>query len=183
LTVRELPDKALLARGYNAILMSEKFWGIFAKFEKVLIFQTDAICCPESPYKLTDFLHFDYIGAGWKRERPFGLTIDGGVGGLSLRDVQLSLECLRRFSPRPWPNGEDGYFAFHVELIGGKVGKSEDCAKFCTQNSFTHQSFGGHQLARLSVSDHAKFRAYCPEVENILSSTPPALRRASQDTP
>jgi len=64
--------------------------------------------------------------------RPIGMIIDGGNGGLSLRDWGEPVKSLERFSTRFWPGGEDGYFAFHMGLIGGRIGHCNECAKFST---------------------------------------------------
>ena len=114
-------------KDYNALLLSQAFWRALLGRKKVLIFQTDTVLCANSEHSLEEFMGFDYIGATWNPRRPVGLVIHGGNGGLSLRDWHVSMECLRRFSPGLWPGGEDGYFAFHAEVIGGKVGGPHDC--------------------------------------------------------
>ncbi|MCK9247159.1 MAG: hypothetical protein M0P11_09455, partial [Anaerolineaceae bacterium] len=101
----ELPTENLQAKTYNALFLSESFWSFMMGRRKVLVFQTDAICCPNSDYRLNEFLSFDYIGSLWPQERPVGLLMNGGVGGLSLRDWKKSVDCLKRFSPVLWPGG------------------------------------------------------------------------------
>ena len=154
---------ALTASKYNALLMSEEFWRQLGTRRKVMIFQTDSIFCSRSDYTLADFHRFDYIGAKWKRQRPIGLTIEGGNGGLSLRDWNRSVECLQRFPPKQWPGGEDGYFAFHMDVMGGTVARMEDCAKFATQDEFLYKSFGAHQITRLDEASEQRFLEYCPD--------------------
>ena len=100
---------SITASDYNKILLSKPLWmGI--PFEKLLIFQTDSLICSNSDYSIDEFMSFDYIGSAWERERPIGLTIDGGSGGFSLRDTKLSLEAISKFSSDIWPGGEDGFF-------------------------------------------------------------------------
>jgi hypothetical protein len=156
------------ARGYNALLLTKEFWSLVESRNKVLVFQTDAIACEQSEYKLSNFLSFDYIGSKWLRQRPVGVLVDGGNGGLSLRDWKKSYECLLRFPPENWPGGEDGYFAFHIDLIGGKVGRDEDCAKFCTQHEFLYRSFGAHKISCLGPANRAAFLEYCKEAIVLL---------------
>lgn len=151
------------ARKYNALLMTKDFWSIMGSRNKVLVFQTDTIACEQSEYTLSDFLSFDYIGSKWPRQRPVGLLMDGGEGGLSLRDWKKSCECLVRFPPWNWVGGEDGYFAFHIDLIGGKVGRDRDCAQFCTQYQFLYKSLGAHQISCLDQATRAAFLEYCKE--------------------
>ena len=54
---------ALDARAYNALFLSPKFWEAMLGRKKILVFQTDSLCCLNSPYDLNGFLHFDYIGS------------------------------------------------------------------------------------------------------------------------
>ena len=159
----QLDADELDASRYNALFMTERFWRRLISKDKILVFQTDAIICSGSDYKLTDFLSFDYIGSKWSRERPVGLLIDGGNGGLSLRDWNKSYECLSRFPAKKWTGGEDGYFAFHIDLIGGKVGGDSDCARFSTQHEFLYKSLGAHRISCLDQSSRAAFLQYCDD--------------------
>jgi hypothetical protein len=164
----ELKIHDLGARSYNALLMTKGFWTLMGSRNKVLVFQTDTIACEQSEYRLSDFLSFDYIGSKWPRQRPVGLLIDGGNGGLSLRDWKKSYECLLRFPPEGWTGGEDGYFAFHIDLMGGKVGRDRDCAQFCTQYEFLYKSLGAHKISCLGQASRAAFLEYCKEAELIV---------------
>jgi len=164
LNVETLPPS-----GYNSLLLSTNFWHAVRGREKILIFQTDAIICQCSDYTIEDFIMFDYIGANWSRERPIGITIDGGSGGLSLRDWKRTTECLGRFDPRQWPGGEDGYFPFHMELLGGRVSKPRECSRFATQNEFLERSFGAHKISELDAESLANFLDYCPDGRILLN--------------
>ena len=155
---------------YNALFLSKRFWNLVLGRAKILVFQTDTLCCPQSEYSLEDFVNFDYIGSKWPRWRPVGLIADGGNGGLSLRDWNKTYECLNRFPPENWVAGEDGYFAFHIELIGGKVGKDIECAKFGTQREFLFKSWGAHQISCLNKKNRKRFIRYCPEAKFLLDS-------------
>lgn len=148
---------------YNALLLSMDFWNTVEGREKILIFQTDSIVCPNSDYELGDFLEFDYIGSNWPRERPVGMIIDGGNGGLSLRDWKASMKCLKQFPSDLWPGGEDGYFAFHMELIDAKVANTKECSRFSTQDKFDYHSFGAHKIVDLDQFSFERFLKYCPE--------------------
>ena len=153
---------------YNALLLSKVFWNAVIGRQKILVFQTDSILCSNSEHVLDDFLDFDYIGSKWPRERPVGMVIDGGNGGLSLRDWGKLMECLNRFPASQWPGGEDGYFAFHIDLIADRVGRPKDCAKFSTQSEFLACSFGAHKISELDEDSLKKFLQYCPEARKIL---------------
>ncbi len=153
---------------YNALLLSKFFWNAVIGRKKILVFQTDSILCPNSEHALDDFLKFDYIGSKWPRERPISMVIDGGNGGLSLRDWGKSMECLNRFPASQWPGGEDGYFAFHIDLIADRVGRPKNCAEFSTQSEFLAYSFGAHKISELDENSLKKFLEYCPEARKIL---------------
>lgn len=164
----QLDTDRLSENQYNALFLTPDFWGLLQSNCKVLVFQTDAVLCEGSPYTLDDFMAFDYIGSKWPRDRPVGLLMDGGNGGLSLRDWKKSCECLRRFPPQLWTGGEDGYFAFHIDLIGGRVGRPKDCGRFGTQHYFASKSFGAHEIDKLEPQSLAAFLEYCPEARRTL---------------
>ena len=163
-----IENKSIAASDYNKLLLSNSLWKILP-FKKVLIFQTDSLICKHSDYTIDDFLKFDYIGSAWTRERPIGLTIDGGSGGFSLRNIELSLSVIKNFDPNSWPGGEDGYYAFYLELIGGKVGKFDDCVKFSTQEVFLEKSFGCHKIELLDNESRKRFYNYEKNIIKIMN--------------
>ncbi|WP_040482057.1 DUF5672 family protein [Luminiphilus syltensis] len=168
LTTTELNIRAPIdLRYYNQLMLSRRFWDQILGRGKILIFQTDSMCCPGSSYRIDDFTAYDYIGSRWGRQRPVGLTIDGGSGGFSLRDWSRSVGCLERFPPTHWPAGEDGYFAFHLDLVGHRVASMAQAGRFSTQDTFTERSFGCHQISRLPVSKQQAFLRYCPEALDV----------------
>jgi len=165
-TLTSLNVNTLTERYYNSLFLSECFWESISGKGKIFVFQTDSICCENSDFKLQDFESFDYIGARWRnRLRLNGLVLDGGVGGFSIRDYSKSLECVKKFSDQNWQGGEDDFFAFHIELLGGNVGNKKECSQFCTQNEFLQKSFGAHQLSNLSSVEQLNFLTYCQESE------------------
>ena len=171
ITLTSLEADSLDASSYNTLLLSRQFWQRLIARQKILIFQTDSIICKNSAFSIRDFMGFDYIGSKWRRQRPVGLVLDGGNGGLSLRDWTKSYECLTRFPPEQWPAGEDGYYAFHIDLIKGRVGRDSECARFSTQEVFLEKSFGAHQINKLSETDQRAFLEYCPEATILLLKT------------
>lgn len=166
----KMATDSLSAPRYNALLLSPDFWSRMIGREKILIFQTDSILCRNSDYTIDDFRSFDYIGSAWSRKRPIGMIIDGGNGGLSLRNWRMCVEAIRRFRPDRWPGGEDGFFGFHIELMGGQVGKRRACTRFGTQCTFQSRSFGAHQISNLPPKDQSAFLKYSPEAAFLLES-------------
>jgi hypothetical protein len=163
----ELEVNHLEPRDYNGLMMSPRFWKCMLGRRKILIFQADSICCSQSNYSLKSFSEFDYIGCNWGRQRPVGLIIDGGNGGFSLRDWSMSMKCLTCFDPALWPGGEDGYFAFHMELMGARVATHKESGRFGTQQEFLDKSLGGHQVNLLKRQELEVFMKYCPEAKTV----------------
>lgn len=167
-TLSPLATENIVGRHYNAMLLTLDFWDSLIAHKKIFIFQTDSLLCGNTKYRLQDFMHYDYIGSWWPRHRPVNAIIDGGNGGLSIRDWQKSRDCLERFLPNLWPGGEDSYFAFHIDLIKGKVAREKECSKFSTQYKFRHNSFGCHNISQLSKKEQLTFVSYCPESASLL---------------
>ena len=153
---------------YNALFISKKFWEAVRGRNGILVFQTDTITCHNSDYSINDFMQFDYIGSKWPKTRPIGIEMDGGNGGLSLRNWKKVMECIQRFPPENWKAGEDGYFAFHLDLMGANVARDDDCAKFSTQHEYLYNSFGAHKISTLKDEERLRFLKYCPEAKHML---------------
>lgn len=156
---------------YSALMTSPTFWKTVRGRRKILVFQTDAVFCPKSPYSLLEFVKYDYIGSDWGRLRPEGITVDGGNGGLSLRDWPKTIDALERFPPSEWHGQEDTYFCFHLDLIG-TVGKGEAPAQFGTQFNFLYKSFGAHKTDKLHWTKQILFLMYCTEARAITTQSP-----------
>lgn len=170
----ELGIGQLTAERYNSLFVTRAFWDHVIGRGKILVFQTDAILCPKSPYRFSDFLHLDYIGSAWGRFKPRSLLIcDGGNGGLSLRDWTRTVECLDRFPARNWPAAEDKYFAFHMELIGARIGTLQDSVRFGSQHWFLEPSFGAHKISAMNPVHLGQFLDYCPEAARICEGRTP----------
>ena len=54
--------KNLNVQSYSYLLTSKEFWHTI-QGERVLIFQTDSITCPNSKVKISDFYGYDFVGA------------------------------------------------------------------------------------------------------------------------
>lgn len=160
---------SLSASDYNKFLLSKRLWSQIC-FKKVLIFQTDSLICRNSNYSINDFMHFDYIGPAWNRKRPIGLFIDGGSGGFTLRTTKLLIDALYNFSIDNWPGGEDGFYAFYLDLMGANIGKNHDCIKFCTQEFYLDRSFGCHKVELLDSESRANFYKYERNIIKIMNN-------------
>lgn len=163
---------------YTALMTYPPFWNNVRARRKILVFQTDASICGCAKHPIKDFLDLDYVGSGWSRRRPEGILVDGGNGGLSLRDWSMTMDCLKRFPPKNWRGGEDTYYCFHLDLIG-KVAKESLSFRFGTQFDFVYKSFGAHKLDCLNCFKQILFLIYCPNAYHIITRHRELKRTAS----
>ena len=159
----ELPVSELTGAAYSGLFLQHAFWRWLSPARHVLTLQTDGALCERSEFNILDFGEFDYVGARWNRQRPVGILADGGYGGVSLRRTSAHREALERFPPEDWTGGEDGYFSFHLDLMGGRISRGGECDRFCAQDSFAPGCFAVHKPGSLSDEDQIKLRAYAPE--------------------
>ena len=149
---------------YNQLLMSLSFWNQLPSAEKLLVFQADSLPCENSNYEINDFMLFDYIGGEWNNQRPCGIVIEGGIGGFSLRDISLSKYIIILSEGFYWPFGEDGFFAFFTDLLGGKVANTFDQRRFCSQHIFHSGCFAIHKLPKKKEHLFAdSLKVHCPK--------------------
>ena len=160
------------AQAYSRVLVSAHFWAML-RAQHILVFQLDSVLCAMSPWKVHDFLEYDYIGAPWI-DRFYGMDI--GNGGLSLRKVKTMIHIIKTFPLEGRYENEDIYFAqgvydlakqgkYHVRIPPVHV-----AAKFSYEAGALPRvaSFGVHKLPRHKISQKenvaALFRT-CPEAD------------------
>lgn len=154
-----LPDQDYI----NLYLTSPSLWRRI-RGEKVLYFQTDSAICSNSSYKLTDFLHYDFIGAPWK---------EGGCcnGGFSIRSRTKTLLFLESNRP-PFPLheiNEDGWFVNNFRRFGGFVAPVSVAKTFSMESIYHPGVFAVHRSrdARPEKEDVLRTCAECPEARTI----------------
>ena len=154
-----LPDQDYI----NLYLTSPTLWRR-VQGEKVLYFQTDSAICSNSSYKLTDFLHYDFIGAPWK---------DGGCcnGGFSIRSRTKTLLFLEsNHAPFPLHEiNEDGWFVDNLRRLGGLVAPIPIAKTFSMESIYHPGVFAVHKSrdARPAKEDVLRICAECPESRDI----------------
>ncbi len=168
LQLTELGLDQLPAPLYNALLLSPPFWHAIPAQDRVVVFQTDSMVCPDREFSLDDFADLELVGSSWPVARPLGFEIWGGNGGFSLRSKPRLLECLRRFPPAPWLGGEDAYFGLHCELMGARVASPDECSRFAAQFDFRYRTLGAHKIHMLAPGDLSAFLDYCPSARVLL---------------
>ena len=165
------------ADDYNITFKSLDFWNQ-VKAENILVFQTDAVLCPASQYKIKDFMHFDYIGCGsydmavgnskevWGKENSKNNSFYG-IGGLSFRKNSFQKKCIRDYPNIDPKYPEDVFFSNCVERSFNKPRSGEDLARFCTQDSFESKSFGAHKTWYMKEGHAESFYKFCPAARAI----------------
>src|SRR5574337_559694 len=128
-------DRRFGANEYNTTITSTYFWNKLP-YKKVLIFQTDSCLLRKGIEK---FLEWDYIGAPWAH-----IKIEGGNGGLSIRNVELCKKIINsyEYSVASYGN-EDLYFSRHIPEFG-KVAPKEIAKKFSVETIYYDKPIGIH---------------------------------------
>ena len=160
------------AQAYSKVLVSAHFWAML-RAQHVLVFQLDSILCSLSPWKVHDFLEYDYIGAPWI-DRFYGMDI--GNGGLSLRKVKTMVHIIKTFPLEGRYENEDIYFAQGVYDLAKqkkypvRIPPVNVAAKFSYEAGALPRvaSFGVHKLPRHKISQKENVAALfktCPEAD------------------
>ena len=147
----------------NLYLTSPSLWRR-VRGEKVLYFQTDSAICSNSPYKLTDFVHYDYLGAPWK----VGGCCNGGFSIRSRTKTLLLLESEHGRYPLHEIN-EDSWFANNLPRFGGTVAPISVGKTFCVETIYSSRPFAVHNLRPGFLTQDEMKRLYdeCPEARYI----------------
>lgn len=133
-----LPQDNLTIPDYNDLMTSLTFYDEWKEYEYMLIFQTDTLLFPQSPFQIEHFLGYDYIGAPWS----WAPEQKGGNGGLSLRRIQTMRRCLVVY---PYPRGrginEDSFFSnLPIQYPPRTIAK-----QFSVESDFYPCPFGIHK--------------------------------------
>ena len=126
--------------------------------------------CSNSPHKVTDYLHYDYIGAPWdinsccgSKEAPVG------NGGFSLRSRIKTIQLLQMIQ---WNENydslvEDLWFAINLRRYLNASIASVDIAKtFSVESIFYAHPMAVHKLL-LSYTERNRLYQTCPEARLI----------------
>ncbi len=138
------PSHIKTPEDYNRYLTSETFWKPLQDLDRVLIFQHDTEILREG---VGEFMEWDYVGAPWKADAPWGHPErKGGNGGLSLRCPKKALSLIRHRKYDPSLGNEDVYFTHHLEQVGANVAPYEVCKRFSCETVFEMGTFGYHAI-------------------------------------
>jgi hypothetical protein len=147
----------------NLFLTSPSFWRR-VQGEKVLYFQIDSAICSNSSYKLTDFLHYDYIGAPWKA----GGCCNGGFSIRSRTKTLLLLESKHGRYPLRRKN-EDGWFANNLPRFHGMVAPIPIAKIFSVETLYHPRPFAVHKprIRWLGKENMKRLCNECPETRTV----------------
>jgi hypothetical protein len=151
----------------NLYLTSPLLWRR-VRGDKVLYFQIDSAICSNSPYKLTDFLHYDFIGAPWRV---------GGCcnGGFSIRSRTKILQMLESDQVRFLLHeiNEDGWFTSNLPRFGGIIAPIPVAKTFSVETIYHPRSFAVHKpyLVDLGKENITRICNECPEARTVMNCT------------
>ena len=136
-----LQVKNLDIEAYNKIMLSKEFHEAIPT-EKFLVFQTDTIS-----FKALDekFLHYDYIGAPWRKANHKEYKATVGNGGLSLRSKSAMLNILQQNIPRASNMPEDLYLSQILTAQKFNIAPYDVALQFATEDVYTENTFGCHK--------------------------------------
>jgi hypothetical protein len=149
----------------NLFLTSLSLWRR-VQGDKVLYFQIDSAICSNSSYKITDFLHYDFIDAPWRT---------GGCcnGGFSIRSRTKTLQMLesgRIHYPLHQIN-EDGWYTNNLPNFNGIVAPIPVAKTFSVETIYHPRPFAVHKplIQFLGREDMNRVCNECPETKTISS--------------
>ena len=164
----------LTIQGYSALLTSKEFWNTI-QGERVLIFQTDAITCGQSPFVIENFVNYDFVGAPiatYIRILINMLFLSKGYvtgharfynGGLSYRTKSKMLAVIGAY---PWDQrtAEDIWFCAFLPRVGGVLPKIEQARKFSFESErLDYIPWGLHKPRK----EYDQLSNVCPEFKQI----------------
>lgn len=153
----------------NELFTNASFW-YQIQGDKVLFFQIDSIMCSNSPHKVTDYLHYDYIGAPWDAKLFGGLKGSPvGNGGFSLRSRSKTLQLLQmiKWDGEPEPVAEDVWYAINLRrYLNASIAPVEVAKTFAVESVFYERPLGVHKLV-LFRRDRLRLYETCPEARLV----------------
>ena len=157
---------------YNELFKKKSFWNKIHA-ENILVFQIDSALCGNSLHNIKEFMKYGYIGCSVNNtsigKGYWGKNVNFyGVGGLSFRKKSFTLKCINDNPNIPKKYPEDVFYSNCVSKSKMRPRKASTLSKFCTQDTYTHKSFGAHKTRRIQNTRRKRqFVKFCPEVKKI----------------
>jgi len=140
LVERGLADNSRWHSQYSTLFYNMSFWESL-KCDHVLTMQSDSMLCLNSKVHLSEFLHYDFVGAV-----SCGDDQNVSNGGLSLRNRQIMMRCVRRGIP-DLKMQEDVFFSEACQDVAWAPG-FDVRDRFAIEQGFRHANvtpFGLHK--------------------------------------
>ena len=123
----------------NLLLTSASLWHQ-VQGEKILYFQFDSVVCSNSPYNLSQFLEYDFIGAPWRNGKCCN-------GGLSLRSRTKMIEMYES-GRAPFPlheTNEDIWLMRHLASFSGRIAPAHIAQMFSVETVYHPRPWAVHK--------------------------------------
>ena len=149
----------------NLLLTSASLWHQ-VQGEKILYFQIDSVLCSNSPYNLSQFLQYDFVGAPWTNGRCCN-------GGLSLRSRSRMLQMFESDGARYrlHETNEDVWLARNLPRFNGLIAPVDIARQFSVESVYHPRPFAVHKpnYENLGPENMKNLCRDCPEVKTISS--------------
>lgn len=157
----EIPHQNLSISEHNKLCLSRNLYEL-SSHENILIFQTDTLIL-NSPFKITDFLKYDYIGA------PIVGT-DYMSGGFSLRKKSVFLAFLQDPLVQESSMNENVIFSILSKKHNKIVPSADMAGSFSVETQLLHPTpFAVHKpWLHLSTDDLSRMIADNPDLETLI---------------
>jgi hypothetical protein len=158
----KLPYENMTISLYNNLMTDPRFYRLFRDYEYILIFQTDSLIFPFSPFAIEDFMGWDYVGAPWIHI-PQSC---GGNGGLSLRKTETMIRLLTKHRyPKHRGPPED---CFICDLPGMQLPPRTVSQRFSAETISYPCPFGVHKpWLVIRGDDWERLVQYAPAVATL----------------
>jgi hypothetical protein len=156
----------LTFRAYNRLLTKPSFYRNFQEAEYVLIFQTDSMLFSHSPFAITDFFGYDYVGAPWKWHWEADPSKRGGNGGLSLRKVDSMIQTLEA---HPYPRAQAVNEDLYLCNLPLSLPPTEVARRFSIESVYYPCPLGVHKpWLYLGSEEYLKLAHYAPSIKTLV---------------
>jgi len=153
----------------NKLFTNISFWQQI-QGDKILFFQIDSIMCSNSPHKITDYLHYDYIGAPWDIKSCCGTKeAQVGNGGFSLRNRIKTIQLLQmiQWNDNQEPIPEDLWYAINLRrYLNASIAPIDVAKTFSVESIYYSHPMAVHKLL-LSYRDRRRLYQTCPEARLV----------------